>query len=340
MNLTVSRDNGVHGMRFMIKGVLMGIVFGLAGCNSHDSKQVDNDDKPAASCAGATTARGNVGLAPVVNAGVVNPVADQAKGVSNTALVDDKPAKETSDGLFARNNLVAWCIVPFDKMKRGPEERAEMLNRLGITRLAYDWRNEHVPTFDRELDSLQKHHIRLQGFWLYGNLAPEKDKDLRTILDLLGRRKVKTEIWLCVGGAEGVPEGKRVVTVARAVRYVAQEARKIDCQVGLYNHGGWFGEPENQIAIIEQLRLPNVGIVYNFHHGHGQMDRFAELFAKMKPYLYCVNLNGMQTGGPPSVMPIGQGDREQAMIKIVHDSGYQGPSGSSESERISIWRMS
>ena len=42
-----------------------------------------------------------------------------------------------------------------------------------------------------------------------------------------------------------------------------------------------------------------------------------ELFAKMKPYLYCVNLNGMQTGGPPRVMPIGQGDREQAMIKIV-----------------------
>jgi len=78
----------------------------------------------------------------------------------------DKAAKETSDGLFAHSNLVAWCIVPIDTMKRGPEERAEMFNRLGITRLAYDWRNEGVPTFDRELDSLQKHHIRLQGFWL------------------------------------------------------------------------------------------------------------------------------------------------------------------------------
>ncbi len=247
--------------------------------------------------------------------------------IANLAPAEDNPGKGTSDSLFARSNLVAWCIVPFDSMKRGPVERAVMLNRLGIIRMAYDWRNEHVPTFDRELDSLQKHHIRLQGFWLYGNLAPEKDKDLRTILGVLGRRKVKTEIWLCIGGAEEVPEGKRVDTVARAVRYVAQEAQKIDCKVGLYNHGGWFGEPENQIAIIQQLHLPNVGIVYNFHHGYSQMDRFAELFAKMRPYLYCVNLNGMQTAGPPKVMPIGQGDREQAMIKIVRDSGYRGPLG-------------
>ena len=54
--------------RFMIKGLLMGLVIGIAGCNSHDSKQVTNSDKPAASHAAANTTRGNVGLAPVVNA--------------------------------------------------------------------------------------------------------------------------------------------------------------------------------------------------------------------------------------------------------------------------------
>ena len=50
--------------------------------------------------------------------------------------------------LFAEKNLVAWCIVPFDARRRGPEERAEMLRRLGFTRFAYDWRSEHIPTFD------------------------------------------------------------------------------------------------------------------------------------------------------------------------------------------------
>src|SRR5208282_3222875 len=85
MILTVQRDNGVHGMRFMIKGVLTGLVVGIAGCSSHDSKQVTNSEKPAASRAGANTASGNAGLAPAVNAGAVNQVADQAKGVINTA---------------------------------------------------------------------------------------------------------------------------------------------------------------------------------------------------------------------------------------------------------------
>src|SRR5688572_24366106 len=44
-------------------------------------------------------------------------------------------------GLFARENLVAWCIVPFDAKQRGPAERAEMLARIGVTRVAYDWRD-------------------------------------------------------------------------------------------------------------------------------------------------------------------------------------------------------
>src|ERR1051326_4081917 len=69
-------------------------------------------------------------------------------------------SKGTSD-LFARDNLVAWCIVPFDSKKRGPVERVEMLKRLGFRRYAYDWRAEHLPTFDTEVAELQKHKIEL-----------------------------------------------------------------------------------------------------------------------------------------------------------------------------------
>src|SRR4051812_40569418 len=54
--------------------------------------------------------------------------------------------------LFARTNLVAWCIVPFDAKKRAPEERAQMLERLGFRLFAYDYRAEHVPTFDAEME--------------------------------------------------------------------------------------------------------------------------------------------------------------------------------------------
>src|SRR4051812_40766284 len=53
------------------------------------------------------------------------------------AAVADEPKR---DGLFGRDNLIAWCIVPFDSKNRAPEERAAMLERLGFKHFAYDWR--------------------------------------------------------------------------------------------------------------------------------------------------------------------------------------------------------
>ena len=60
-------------------------------------------------------------------------------------------------GVFAKPNLVAWCIVPFDKVKRGPQQRAEMLQKLGIRKFAYDWRQQQVSSFEEEIVEIQKH---------------------------------------------------------------------------------------------------------------------------------------------------------------------------------------
>ena len=91
--------------------------------------------------------------------------------------------KET-ESIYSKNNLVAWCIVPYDSKNRTPEERALMLKKLGITKLAYDWREKHIPTFDEELVALKKHGIKLQAFWFMSGLEPEKDKNLHLILDM------------------------------------------------------------------------------------------------------------------------------------------------------------
>src|SRR5687767_13063684 len=69
------------------------------------------------------------------------------------------PTAASAERLLAPDNLVAWCIVPFDAKKRGPQERAEMLAKLGFRKFAYDYRAEHVPTFDAELAALAKHKI-------------------------------------------------------------------------------------------------------------------------------------------------------------------------------------
>ena len=89
---------------------------------------------------------------------------------------------EIGKSLYSRENLVAWCIVPFDSKRRSPEERAAMLERLGFKRFAYDWRAETCPSFDAEIEALERHGIGLEAFWV----APgELNRESQIILDLL-----------------------------------------------------------------------------------------------------------------------------------------------------------
>ncbi len=231
--------------------------------------------------------------------------------------------------IFARSNLVAWCIVPFDAKKRGPEERAQMLDRLGIKRLAYDWRAEHIPTFDAEVQACKRHGIELTAWWFPTTL----DADAKTILAVLDRHKVKTQLWIMGAGApvsNATEQKQRVEAEAARIRPIAESAAKAGCTVGLYNHGGWFGEPENQIEIIRTLGLANVGLVYNFHHGHEHIARFPDLFRKMQPYLLAVNLNGMLKEGDKrgqKILHLSEGDQELPMLKVIRDCGWRGPIG-------------
>ncbi len=236
---------------------------------------------------------------------------------------------ETPPDIFARENLVAWCIVPFDAKKRGPEERAEMLERLGIKRLAYDYRAEHIPTFDAELDALKKHGIELTAWWF----PPVLNDEAKNILAVIARHGAHPQLWV-TGGGEPVKtpaeQEQRVAQEAERLRPIAEAAAQLGCQLALYNHGAWFGEPENQLAIIAKLGLPNVGLVYNFHHGHGHLARFPELWRKMQPHLLAVNLNGMVPDGESTgrkILTLGLGTEEAGMLRVIRESGWRGPVG-------------
>jgi sugar phosphate isomerase/epimerase len=231
--------------------------------------------------------------------------------------------------LLARSNLAAWCIVPFDAKNRGPEERARMLAELGLRRLAYDWRAEHIPTFDEEIAAMRRHGIEITAWWV---VPDGRDVITRTILEVCKRNNLQTQFWTLI--PEPLPgstdQGVKVRVAAEKLRPLAEEAAKIGCTVALYNHGGWFGEPENQIAIIQELNLPNVGLVYNFHHGHHQIERFPEMFAAMKPHLLALNLNGMIARGDEAghkILHLAEGDQELSMLKVVLESGWKGPVG-------------
>lgn len=238
-------------------------------------------------------------------------------------------AQPPSERIFARDNIVAWCIVPFDSKNRGPEERAAMLNQLGITKLAYDWREKHIPTFDAELAALNKHNIHLQAFWLLSGTDPQHDRNVQAAFDFLERNNVHTQIWYMFvppKNFDRLTQEQKLDTAVTAVRYIAKRAAAVGCQLGLYNHEGWYGEPENELAILERLNDRNVGLVYNFNHAQEHTETFAKFFPSILPHLIALNLAGLKKGDQ-HIYPIGDGDSEQEMIRIVWKSDFKGPIG-------------
>jgi hypothetical protein len=228
--------------------------------------------------------------------------------------------------LFERENLVAWCIVPFDGKQRTPEQRAEMLERLGIKHFAYDFRPEHHPTFERELLALQKHRIDLLSV---NSPSPQ-------MLALLEKYNLRPQVWASFAAAPASVTvfEERVKFSVAAILPLVEKTRKMGCQLGLYAHGGWSGYPDNMIAVAKCLRkehgASHVGIVYNFHWAHNVLDRFPSVMEALKPYLICLNINGMTKNGPAvgkMILPLGQGDLDLTLLKQIRGSGYAGPIG-------------
>jgi len=222
--------------------------------------------------------------------------------------------------LFRRDNLVAWCIVPFDAKNRAPAERAAMVKRLGFTKVAYDWRNAHVPTFEEEILQYRKHGLEYFAFWGTHEKA----------FVLFAKYDLHPQIWQTLPSPNAATQEERVAAAVTQILPLVERTAQLKCKLGLYNHGGWGGEPENLVAVCKRLRerhkADHVGIVYNLHHGHGHIKDFAQALAEMKPYLLCLNLNGMNTAGP-QILPLGSGEQDVPLLKTIRDSGYRGPLG-------------
>lgn len=204
-----------------------------------------------------------------------------------------------------------------------------MLDRLGIKKFAYDFRDEHIPTFDAEVEVMTQHGIEIVAWWFPVML----DATARTIFSVIERHHIHPELW--VTGWESpatktMTQFQRIEHEAERLRPIVTEARRLGCTVSLYNHGGWFGEPDNEIAIVERLRrdgFTNIAMVYNFHHGHDHIAKFAELWPRMQRYVTAVNVNGMIEHGDTAgrlIVPVGDGQEELGMMRIIEQSEWRG----------------
>jgi sugar phosphate isomerase/epimerase len=270
--------------------------------------------------------------------------------ILSTATVEAQSAasRATGGSLWAHENLLAWCVVPFDANKRGPEQRAQMLNKLGFTQFAYDWREEHIPTFDAEIKTLQNHKVDLVAWWF----PLEADDPLaKSTLETFKRRHVHPQLWV-MQSTRGIEKSgltfeqfnandfpktpeeqqQRIEKEADRIAAIAKLAAPYGSKVELYNHNGWFGNMDNEVAVIKQLQktgITDVGLAYNFNHArdeqHDDSKDFPALWERIKRYVVVVNLIGIGPKGKE--LYISQGDADLAMLRTIQNSGWEGPIG-------------
>lgn len=228
--------------------------------------------------------------------------------------------------------LYPWCIVAYDSLERTPSERILMLKEMGFTKYAYDWRDKHLDEMATELTLAKKNDIEVISVWLWlnakrdslGKLSPANER----IFDIVKDLQLKTTLWVSFSNNffEDLTQEQSMNRAIEMLKFVNKKADALGCKIALYNHKGWFGDPNNQVEIIKALPEYNLSMVYNFHHAHNYLNEFPEIVKKIKPYLSAVNLNGMQKDGP-KILPIGEGEFEKEMFQLLTDEGFNGPWG-------------
>jgi hypothetical protein len=243
--------------------------------------------------------------------------------------------RDTSSSPFDKRNLHVWAYEEYDAVERTPEERAQVLVDLGITKAAYICRNEaRVSEFEAYVKAYRDAGIELVGVWTPIHTdSPLDEVQIKTFLEVVDRQNLRIQWWLTLEqNFDAMDVSERVDDALARLRPLVSEANDRGCPLGLYGHGTnrWFTQAENQLDILERLQaeMPDaqLGIIYNFHQSHAQMNRLDKALPRLKPFLTALNLNGMHSDGP-KIARIGQGDNEKRMIDIIARSGWRGPTG-------------
>jgi len=239
---------------------------------------------------------------------------------------------EKSDDFINTNEVIPWCILEFDSLDRTPVERITMLKEMGFSKYGYNWRDRHLIEMNNEFELAKKNNIEITSIFLW--LNSERDSIGRLsnsnqqMLSNLSKVEYKPTIWLSFSNNffENLNQEESINLAVDMIRFIKPKTDKLGCKLALYNHHGWFGNPYNQIEILEKLNDTSITMVYNFHHAHDYVDEFPKIVKMIKPHLSYVNLNGMKKNGN-KILTIGEGDYEFEMIQDLIDEGFKGPWG-------------
>jgi sugar phosphate isomerase/epimerase len=259
------------------------------------------------------------------------------------------PTHTTVPAWAKRSAIGASHLIAHDAVPRTALERATMLREIGLSRIVWDWREEHIDSFDAELDALRLAGVQLAGMWTPLPMPALEEPDyasrfgvvparLKYLITEAARRGLSPDLWTQISfGAPGAPlalspelHRSEVQRAADHLMGIARLARGHGMCLMLTNHGGWAGQPQTMIDVVRELEargLSNVGIGLRLHHAHHLIPDLDRHIATLGDYLAAVMLSGADAGAELSgrvVLPFGAGSRDRWVTHVLMESGWQG----------------
>ncbi|MCX7886896.1 MAG: sugar phosphate isomerase/epimerase [Verrucomicrobiae bacterium] len=220
----------------------------------------------------------------------------------------------------------------FDNGLRGEnlttiEAKLDLVKEIGFDGLS--WRTDEPARVRAVLDGAKQRGLKL--FVIYCNLELKDgkfayDPRLKEIIALC--KGTDTMLWPNMTSRQfknSDPAGDDIAVAG------LRELADSGVRIAIYPHVNmWCHRVEDAVRVAKKVNRKNVGVTFNLCHAlmDKAEERIPALIEEAAPHLFCVSINGADSGGGNAIQPLGKGSYDVGIVlRKLKAVGYKGPIG-------------
>ena len=211
------------------------------------------------------------------------------------------------------------------------ESKLDLVKETGFAGLS--WRTDALDRVKQMLDGAKQRGLRC--FAVYCNLDLKDgrlvyDPRLQEIIALC--QGTDTMIWPNITSKQfrnSDPTGDDIAV--GGLRELADLCEANGLRIAIYPHVNmWVHRIEDAVRVARKVNRKNLGVTFNLCHAllDKAEERVPELIEEAAPHLFCVSINGADSGGGSAIQALGKGTYDVSIVlKKLNAVGYKGPIG-------------
>lgn len=240
---------------------------------------------------------------------------------------------------FLLSTVTTFAANPFfvfDNGIRGEnlttiDAQLDLVKEVGFDGLS--WRTDEPARVKQVFDGAKQRGLKL--FVIYANLELKDgkcvyDKRVNEIIALC--KGTDTMIWPNMTSKQfknSDPAGDDIAVAG--LRELADLCEANGLRIAIYPHVNmWVHRVEDAVRVAKKVNRKNVGVTFNLCHAllDKAEERVPKLIEEAAPHLFCVSINGADSGGGNAIQTLDKGSYDvRIVLQKLHAVGYKGPIG-------------